>query len=101
MQVTASKIDPVPWAERFAVLADPTRLALLLAMHAQPDLSVGQLADRAGVTGNAASQALRTLREQHWVHTGRDGRTVRYRLNSDAIVHRVLHDIIGADHHDH
>lgn len=98
MQVDELPLDPVPWAERFAVLGDPTRLALLIAMHSHPGMAVHALAEHAGVTENAASQALRTLRQQQWVHTERRGRHIHYRLNSDAIVHRVLHDIVGAHH---
>ena len=91
--------DPEQWARRFAVLADPTRLRLLMAMHSVPGQSVLELAEASGTTQNAASQALRGLRDQGWVQGDRDGRTVRYHLNSDAIVHRILHDIIGAHHH--
>ncbi|MFC0314855.1 ArsR/SmtB family transcription factor [Gordonia phosphorivorans] len=101
MQVQDVQVDPVPWADRFAVLADPTRLALLIAMHNHPGLAVLSLAELAGVSPNAASQALRTLRAQEWVHAERAGRTVRYSLNSDAIVHRILHDIIGCHHRPH
>lgn len=92
-------IDPHQWAQRFAMLADPTRLALLIAMHSEPGLSVVELAAAADVTQNAASQALRSLREHGWVAGDRAGRSVQYRLNNDAIVHRILHDIIGAHHH--
>lgn len=95
----SADLDATQWARRFAVLADPTRLSLLMAMHAVPGQSVLELAAASGTTRNAASQALRGLREEGWVHGDRDGRIVRYRLNSDAIVHRILHDIIGAHHH--
>lgn len=91
-------LDHREWARRFAVLADPTRLGLLIAMHADPGLSVLQLAAATDTTANAASQALRSLREHGWVSCEREGRTVRYSVNADAIVHRVLHDIVGAHH---
>lgn len=97
--ITAPGIDHQEWACRFAVLSDPSRLALLIAMHADPNQPVLHLAANAAITPNAASQALRGLREQGWVHSERDGREIRYRLNPDAIVHRILHDIIGAHHH--
>lgn len=89
------------WAARFALLGDPTRLRLLVAMHERPGLSVGELAQHADIGENAASQALRVLREADWVRTTRDGRTVRYTLRSDVIVHRILHDILGATHAEH
>ncbi|GAA1014291.1 ArsR/SmtB family transcription factor [Tsukamurella strandjordii] len=90
--------EPEAWAARFALLGDPTRLRLLIAMHDHPGLGVGELAQRAQVGENAASQALRVLREADWVRTTRDGRTVRYTLRSDVIVHRILHDILGVTH---
>ncbi|GAC67359.1 ArsR/SmtB family transcription factor [Gordonia soli] len=86
------------WATRFALLSDPTRLRLLVEMHADPDLPVAELAQRVGITENAASQSLRALRDQGWVETQRTGRTVHYRVVADAIVHRILHDILGATH---
>ncbi|ADG78584.1 Transcriptional regulator, ArsR family OS=Tsukamurella paurometabola (strain ATCC 8368 / DSM/ CCUG 35730 / CIP 100753 / JCM 10117 / KCTC 9821 / NBRC 16120/ NCIMB 702349 / NCTC 13040) OX=521096 GN=Tpau_1972 PE=4 SV=1 [Tsukamurella paurometabola] len=92
-------VDADAWAARFALLGDATRLRLLIAMHDRPGLGVGELAERAGVGQNAASQALRILRDAEWVSTSRDGRTVRYTLRSDAIVHRILHDILGVTHH--
>ncbi|BDD82863.1 transcriptional regulator [Tsukamurella pulmonis] len=90
--------DPSEWAARFALLGDETRLRLLTAMHARPGLGVGELAARAGIGENAASQALRVLRHAGWASAERDGRVVRYFLRNDAIVHRILHDILGAHH---
>lgn len=89
------------WATRFDLLGDPTRLALLAHMHdAGPGVAtVTQLADAANITRNAASQALRVLREQGWVSSERDsedGRAQRYSLADDT-VHRILH-LMGARH---
>jgi hypothetical protein len=44
---------------------------------------------------------LRALRAQGWVTTTKSGRTVHYRIVPDAIVHRILHDIMGAEHAEH
>lgn len=88
--------DPETWAQRFDLLSDPTRLALLTTIHLQPDSSVGTLAEHCGITRTAASQALRVLRDQGWVEARREGRTVRYRL-VDASVHTVLH-LMGQQH---
>ncbi|AFR09405.1 metalloregulator ArsR/SmtB family transcription factor [Nocardiopsis alba] len=95
---TDAQIDIGAWADRFRLLGDPTRLRLLAAMHhAGPaKASVGELAEMAGITDVAASQALRTLRLQGWVQDERDGRTVRYTL-VDTTVHALLHQM-GAEH---
>lgn len=94
-------MDVDDWAARFDLLADPTRLGLLAHMHhAGPGVAtVSDLADAVGITRNAASQALRILREQGWVFATRDetdGRIVRYTLVDDT-VHRILH-LMGARH---
>lgn len=86
------------WAARFHLLGDPTRLRLLAAMHqAGPGVStVSQLAEAAGITKTAASQALRVLRLQGWVRDTRSGRSVFYTL-TDPTVHSLLH-LMGATH---
>ena len=86
------------WASRFALLSDSTRLRLLIEMHASPQSTVQELASRAEITENAASQSLRALRDQGWAQAERVGRTVRYTIVHDAIVHRILHDILGVSH---
>lgn len=86
------------WASRFALLSDPTRLGLLVEMHAVPGSSVSELAARVGITENAASQSLRTLRDEGWAVADRAGRTVNYRMKHDAVVHRILHDVVGVRH---
>ncbi|MCT2273869.1 ArsR/SmtB family transcription factor [Dietzia cinnamea] len=94
-------MDVDDWAGRFDLLADPTRLGLLAHMHhAGPGVAtVSDLAGAVGISRNAASQALRILREQGWVSATRDetdGRIVRYTLVDDT-VHRILH-LMGARH---
>ncbi|MFT4085879.1 MAG: metalloregulator ArsR/SmtB family transcription factor [Gordonia sp. (in: high G+C Gram-positive bacteria)] len=96
--MSAAEIDA--WSRRFALLGDSTRLALLVEMHSAPDSLVSELAAEVGITENAASQSLRALRDQGWVQADKVGRTVRYRLVNDAIVHRILHDVVGV-HHSH
>ncbi|MEH6380974.1 MAG: metalloregulator ArsR/SmtB family transcription factor [Dietzia cercidiphylli] len=95
-------MDLTDWAERFELLGDPTRLGLLAHMHhVGPGVAtVSDLAEAAGITRNAASQALRILRDRGWVRAARDaddGRVVRYSLDDDT-VHRILH-LMGARHH--
>ncbi|MGW4563887.1 ArsR/SmtB family transcription factor [Streptomyces sp. NPDC004561] len=68
------------WADRFALLADPNRLALLLALHRAGPLAVSDLAVATGMNDPAVSQALRLLRAAGAVAGAKEGRVVRYRL---------------------
>jgi DNA-binding transcriptional ArsR family regulator len=67
-------------AAELALLADPTRLTLLLAIDAAPDISVTDLAIAVGMNDTTVSQALRLLRAAGMVAGRKDGRVVRYRL---------------------
>jgi ArsR family transcriptional regulator, nickel/cobalt-responsive transcriptional repressor len=67
-------------AELMQVLSAPSRLRLLYALR-DGEASVGELAERAGITASAASQQLRILRHLRFVATRRDGRSVLYRLH--------------------
>jgi DNA-binding transcriptional ArsR family regulator len=78
------------WADRFAILADPNRLALLLAIHHAPEICVTDLAVATGLNDTTVSQALRLLRGQNVVSAHRDGRIIRYRL-ADEGIHTLLH----------
>lgn len=94
-------LDLADWSTRFDLLGDPTRLALLAHMHdVGPGVAtVAALANSAGITRNAASKALRVLREQGWVRADPDpddGRGQLYSLADDT-VHRILH-LMGARH---
>lgn len=80
------------WAERFSVLADPSRLTLLVCIHYAREISVSDLAVAAGMTGTAVSQALRLLRAHGLVTGHRSGRIVRYRL-ADATTHELIHQV--------
>jgi ArsR family transcriptional regulator, lead/cadmium/zinc/bismuth-responsive transcriptional repressor len=82
------------WVTRFALLADPTRLTLLLCIHTAGEICVSDLAVAAGLKDTTTSQALRLLRAQGLVATRRDGRVVRYRL-ADETVHALLHQVAG------
>jgi len=68
------------WAERFALLSDPGRLALLLALHRTGPLAVSDLAIATGMNDPAVSQALRLLRAAGIVAGEKEGRVVRYRV---------------------
>ncbi len=94
----ADSFDADSWAARFMLLSDPNRLRLVAEMHARPGSTVAELATRIGITENAASQSIRKLRDQGWVRSEKVGRMVHYEVVGDAIVHRILHDIIGVGH---
>ncbi|NUQ99916.1 MAG: helix-turn-helix transcriptional regulator [Streptomyces sp.] len=72
-------------ADRFALLSDPGRLALLLALHAAGPVAVSDLAVATGMNDPAVSQALRLLRAAGAVEGERDGRVVRYRVVDEGI----------------
>jgi DNA-binding transcriptional ArsR family regulator len=77
------------WADRFSLLADPRRLALLLALHRTGPLAVSDLAIATGMNDPAVSQALRLLRAAGVVEGEKEGRVVRYRV-VDADVRALL-----------
>jgi DNA-binding transcriptional ArsR family regulator len=88
--------DVTQWAGRFAVLADPNRLALLLSIHAAGPISVTDLSVATGMNDTAVSQALRLLRASHLVTSERTGRVIRYQL-TDPIIHGLLHLVRPAE----
>jgi DNA-binding transcriptional ArsR family regulator len=73
------------WADRFSLLAEPGRLALLLALHHAGPIAVSDLAVATGMKDTAVSQALRLLRAAGVVAGEKDGRVVRYRVIDDDI----------------
>lgn len=72
-------------AARFALLADPTRLRLVSALHLQGEGSVGALAGVAGISVANASQHLNRLATGGVVGRRREGTSVRYRIVDDSI----------------
>lgn len=81
---------------RLSAFSDPTRLELLIAVHAAPGASVKTLASASGLAPNTVSQALLSLRSAGLVESSRDGRYSRWRL-SDLAAHALLHHL-GAPH---
>lgn len=79
------------WAERFAVLGDPNRLRLLLLIHLDGPISVGELAELTGLKPTTVSHALRVLRVHGTVDTPRDGQSRLYRLTDDAVAALLDH----------
>jgi DNA-binding transcriptional ArsR family regulator len=79
-------------ADVFALLGDPNRLRLLVALLAGGEMCVCDLAAAAGMSESATSHAMRWLRAHRIVSAPRrQGRMMYYRLD-DAHV-RVLLDI--------
>jgi DNA-binding transcriptional ArsR family regulator len=74
------------WADRFSLLADPGRLALLLALHRAGPLAVSDLAVATGMNDPAVSQALRLLRTAEVVVGEKEGRIVRYRVTDPVVL---------------
>lgn len=72
-------------ADLFAVLADPTRLTLLICIGAAGPISVSDLIAATGLNDTTVSQALRHLRAAQVVATQRDGRVIRYHLASEEV----------------
>ncbi len=87
------------WSERFSLLADPGRLALLLALHRAGPLAVTDLAVATGMRDPAVSQALRLLRTAGVVTGDKDGRVVRYQL-VDESMRPLLDECAAAEHHE-
>lgn len=91
-------VDIPGWTPVFKTLSDPTRLALLTAIHfAGPQqLTVSELSELTDTKMATASAALRAMEKTGVVHSIRDGRSIYYAI-VDEQVHRVLH-WIGATH---
>jgi ArsR family transcriptional regulator, lead/cadmium/zinc/bismuth-responsive transcriptional repressor len=92
MEGLGDTADAAAWAQRFALLGDPTRLRLLLAIKAAGPISVSDLAVAAGLNDFTVSQTLRFLRASHSVTAERDGRVIRYQLQ-DAIMGGLLDQV--------
>lgn len=78
------------WVGTFEMFADPTRLKILVAVHAAPDASVTEIATATGIAPNTVTQALGTLQAAGVVSARKDGRFRRWTLTDDA-AHQVLH----------
>lgn len=78
------------WAERFGILGDPTRLALLLAIAQAGPISVTDLAVATDINDTTVSQALRLLRARGTVVARRDGRIMLYSLADQQVAHLLM-----------
>lgn len=93
-KVTAPSAEDIDLAaEVFSLLADPTRIRLILALGGADELTVGALADAVGKNPSGVSQHLARLRFARIVTTRQDGTKVWYRLAEEhplALVHEAV-----------
>ena len=75
-------------AETFGLLADPTRLSIVIACMAQ-ERSAGEIAEYVGSSASLTSHHLRLLRSARILKSERRGKQVFYTM-ADACVHSVL-----------
>jgi len=63
------------------VLSNPDRL-LLLCQLSQGEKRVGELEEILGIVQPTLSQQLTVLRDEEWVSTRRDGKSIYYQMSS-------------------
>lgn len=90
--ISTSSASISEWVGTFELFADPTRMKILVAIHAAPEASVSEIATATGISPNTVTQALATLQTAEIVSCRKDGRYRRWRLSDDA-AHQVLHHI--------
>jgi DNA-binding transcriptional ArsR family regulator len=76
-------------AARFAMLADLTRLKVLVCIKAAGPISVSDLAVAADLNDDTTSQALRHLRASQAVTAESEGRVIRYQF-ADPVIDNLL-----------
>jgi DNA-binding transcriptional ArsR family regulator len=72
-------------AHRFALMGDPSRLRVLRTLQESGEVSVGELAERSGLTRTNLSQHLSRLAAAGMVGRRRDGTTVYYRIVDESL----------------
>jgi ArsR family transcriptional regulator len=73
------------WAKRFKVLADPTRVAILVALAEVGSARVSELTAAFELTQPTISHHLRLLREAGFVRPVREGTVSHYQLVPEAL----------------
>lgn len=84
--------------EVFSMLADATRVRLILALRDAGEMSVNHLADVVDKTPASVSQHLAKLRLARIVSTRQDGTRVFYRLENEHASQLVRDAIFQAEH---
>jgi len=85
-------------AEIFGILSDPTRIRIVLALRASPELSVNAIAEAVGKSPSGVSQHLARLRMARMVTTRQDGTRVLYRLADEHAAALVAEAVKQAEH---
>ncbi|CAI9403132.1 ArsR/SmtB family transcription factor [Aestuariimicrobium sp. T2.26MG-19.2B] len=93
--------------EIFGMLADATRVRIILALTSHDELSVNHLADLVDKSSAAVSQHLAKLRMARIVATRQVGQRVFYRLSNEHAsqlvrdaIHQAEHSLDDPRHHD-
>lgn len=84
--------------EVFAMLADVTRVKIILALRNAEEMSVNHIADVVDKSPAAVSQHLAKLRLARMVSTRREGTTVFYRLTDEHASELVVDAVKQAEH---
>jgi DNA-binding transcriptional ArsR family regulator len=85
-QTEQALVELSPGAHDFLrALASPTRQRIMLLFARGAELSVGEIAELAGVGQSTASQQLTILRRGGVVTSRREGKTVLYRSDGEGI----------------
>jgi len=84
--------------EVFAMLADATRVKIILALRGAEELSVNRLAEVVDKSAAGVSQHLAKLRLARMVSTRREGTTVYYRLTDEHASELVIDAVKQAEH---
>ncbi|GAB2528375.1 metalloregulator ArsR/SmtB family transcription factor [Paramicrobacterium agarici] len=84
--------------EVFGMLADATRVRIILALRNADELSVNHLADIVDKSPTAVSQHLAKLRMGRIVNTRQEGQRVFYRLENEHASQLVSDAIFQAEH---
>lgn len=95
LQLTSPYVELA--VEMFAMLADATRVRIILALRAR-EMSVGELADAVGKSPTAVSQHLAKLRLARMVTTRQEGNRVFYALTDEHARRLVTDAIYQAEH---
>ncbi|WP_053386200.1 ArsR/SmtB family transcription factor [Leucobacter japonicus] len=85
-------------AEVLGLLADPTRIRIILALRGADELPVNALAEAVGKKPSGVSQHLARLRMARMVTTRQEGTSVYYRLTDEHALALVTEAIKQAEH---
>jgi DNA-binding transcriptional ArsR family regulator len=80
-------------ARLFGVLSEPSRLALLQALHGGA-LTVNELVEASGLKQANVSKQLAILHDHHFVKRERDGTSIRYEI-ADPMVFSLCNLVCG------